>query len=156
MADLAQQFGAALGRSKALRSAIGVDPAETNYASTSEPHERGSILVAAVFEAFLSIYQRRIEDLLRIATGGSGVLRAGALHPDLTERLAHEANKSARHVQEICIRALDYCPPVDITFADYLRALITADADLVSQDRFGYRVAFLEAFGKRGIYPEEI
>jgi len=156
MADLAQQFGAALNRSKALRSAIGVNPETTNYASTTEPHERGSILVAAVFSAFLMIYQRRTEDLLRIATGGSGVLNPGALHPDLVERFAREANRSAAHVLEICIRALDYCPPVDITFADYLRALITADADLVGVDKYGYRVAFLEAFQARGIYPEDV
>jgi hypothetical protein len=94
--------------------------------------------------------------LLRIATGGSGVLRPGALHPDLVARLADEATKSARHVAGICVRALDYCPPVDITFSDSLRALITADADLVGNDKFGYRVAFLEAFRARGIYPDDV
>ena len=46
----------------------------------------------------------------------------------------------------MCIRALDYCPPVDLTFADYLRGLITADADLVADDDWHYRVAIIEAF----------
>jgi len=46
----------------------------------------------------------------------------------------------------MCIRALDYCPPVDITFGDYLRALITADVDLVPGDEHHYRVAIIEAF----------
>jgi hypothetical protein len=156
MSDLAREFGEALGRSRALRSAIGVDPATINYNLTTEPHERGSILVAAVFAAFLAIYERRLDDLLRLATGGSGVLPDGAIHPDLVGRLANEAAKTARHVLQICIRALDYCPPVDITFMDYLRALITADADLVGVDRYGYRVAFLEAFRARGIYPPEL
>ena len=64
-------------------------------------------------------------DLLRLATGGSGVLSPGAIHPDLVGRLAREAKKSAAHVLEICIRALDYCPPVDITFADYLLPMST-------------------------------
>ena len=53
----------------------------------------------------------------------------------------------------MCIRALDYLPPVDVTFFEYLRALITADFDLVSDDRHNYRVAFVEAFRRRGIYP---
>jgi len=53
----------------------------------------------------------------------------------------------------MCIRALDYCPPVDITFGEYLRALITADMDIVPDDDLGYRVAFMEAFRRRGIYP---
>ena len=156
LAGLAIQFGQAIGRSRALRSAIGIDPAITNYATTTEPHARGSILVAAVFEAFLSIYERRIEDLLRIATNGTGILQPGAIHPDLVNRLADEAAKTAGHVAQICIRALDYCPPVDITFGDYLRALVTADSDLVGVDQYGYRVAFLQAFQARGIYPDDV
>ena len=53
----------------------------------------------------------------------------------------------------MCIRALDYCPPVDITFGDYLRAIITADVDLVADDAQHYRIAFIDAFRARGIYP---
>jgi hypothetical protein len=56
----------------------------------------------------------------------------------------------------MCIRALDYCPPVDITFGEYLRALITADCDLVPDDDRNYRIAFIEAFRSRGIYPPEV
>lgn len=164
LAELAVQFGEATGRYGALRSAIGaVDPRTGAWTPlrpdpaalerVREPHDRGAILVAAVFDAFLRIYDRRTADLLRIATGGSGVLPAGALHPDLVARLADEAAKAASHVLTICIRALDYCPPVDLTFGDYLRALITADFTVVSQDRYGYRIAFVEAFRARGIYP---
>ena len=44
------------------------------------------------------------------------VLPEGALYPDLVNRLATEASKSARHVLNMCVRALDYVPPVDLTF----------------------------------------
>jgi hypothetical protein len=159
---LAVQFGYATGGRGALRNAIGSmdngvwkrskpDPAELQQRLT--PHSRGAILVAAVFDAFIAIYKTRIADLLRIYTGGTGVLPTGSLHPDLVKRLADEANKSAGHVLNMCIRALDYLPPVDVTFFEYLRALITADFDLVSDDRYHYRVAFVEAFRRRGIYP---
>ena len=84
------------------------------------------------------------------------MLPRGAISHDLVERLAQEASKTAGHILNICIRALDYCPPVDLTFGDYLRALITADRDLVPDDRFGYRVAFIEAFRRRGIYPRGV
>ena len=43
-------------------------------------------------------------------------------------------------------------PPFDITFGDYLRALITADLDLVPDDPRKYRVAIIESFRRHGIY----
>ena len=162
LGSLAVQFGYATGARGALRNAIGSmengvwkrlvpDPAELQKRLT--PHSRGAILVAAVFDAFIAIYKTRVADLLRIYTGGTGVLPSGAIHPDLVSRLADEASKSAGHVLSMCIRALDYLPPVDVTFFEYLRALITADFDLVPDDRYHYRVAFVEAFRRRGIYP---
>jgi hypothetical protein len=45
-------------------------------------------------------------------------------------------------------------PPVDATFGEYLRAIITADTDLVPNDRYHYRTAFAEAFAKRGVAVE--
>jgi hypothetical protein len=167
LGELAQQFGRAKGGHGALRDAIGrvnpatrrweaAEPDPADYANVMEAHDRGAILVAAVFDAFISIYKTRVEDLFRLATGGTGVPAPGALHPDLVNRLADEAAKSAQHVLNMCIRALDYCPPVDITFGDYLRALITADYDLVRSDDRGYRVAFIEAFRRRGIYPRDV
>ena len=75
---------------------------------------------------------------------------------DLANRLASEASKTAEHVLNMCIRALDYCPPVNLEFGDYLRAIITADRDLVRDDSRGYRVAFIDAFRERGIVPYDI
>ncbi len=163
--QLAQEFGQATESHAALRDALGEyqddtwkpkvpDPTELDR--EFEPHARGSLLVAAVFDAFVTIYKSRIADLMRIATSGTGVLPAGHLHPDLVNRLAGEAAKSAQHVLNMCIRALDYCPPVDLTFGEYLRALITADYDLVHDDDLGYRIAFVEAFRRYGIYPRDV
>jgi hypothetical protein len=165
LGQLAVQFGRATRSGRALRDAIGVEvngewkprvPDPFDYERVTEPHDRGAILVAAVFDAFLSIYERRTADLLRLATGGSGVLEPGAIPPDLVARLAGEATKSASHVLNMCIRALDYAPPVDITFGEYLRAIVTADADVVPDDDLNYRVAFLEAFRRRGIQPPDV
>ncbi|MDT7543433.1 MAG: hypothetical protein QOE33_3337 [Acidobacteriota bacterium] len=166
LGSLAVQFGRATGGRGALRDAIGTldengkwmrlkaDPSALQ--KETMPHARGALLVAAVFDAFLAIYEGRIADLLRIYTGGTGVLPSGSIHPDLVRRLAGEASKSAQHVLNMCIRALDYVPPVDVTFGEYLRGLITADFDLVEDDHYDYRVAFVEAFRKRGIYPHDL
>jgi hypothetical protein len=166
LGELAGQFGRAIGLRGALRSAIGeydsqdrwqpYVPKPADYETTTEPHARGAILVGAVFDAFLSIYETRIADLLRLATGGTGILQPGAVHPDLVGRLSAEAAKAAQHVLTMCIRALDYCPPTDITFGEFLRAVMTADADLVKDDDLNYRVAFVEAFRRRGIFPRGV
>lgn len=165
LGELAQQFGEATGRYGALRSAIGrtadgrwepIRPDPALLAQTPEPHARGAILVAAMFRAFLSIYRSRVADLLRLATAGSGELAPGAIHPDLVNRLAAEAAKTAGHFLSISIRALDYCPPVDVTFGDYLRALVTADFDMVPNDRHRYRVALIESFRQWGITSDSV
>ena len=176
LGQLAVQFGQATGRYGALRNYIGEvknpqkdsgkeekgagdQPKLSDYdkaRETGDPHAVGAVLVAAVFDAFLQIYKRRTADLVRLATNGTGVLPEGAISIDLVNRLAREASKVAGQILNICIRALDYCPPVDIVFGEYLRALVTADTDLVPYDKLGYRIAFIEAFRERGIYPRDV
>jgi len=156
LGGLAKQFGEGSGQRGPLRNYVKVSDAKLRYEDVTEAHARGSILVYAVYEAFRKIVARRTADLIRLASGGSGVLPTGAIHPDLVERLTAETCKAAKHVLRMCIRALDYCPSVDITFGEYLRALITADLDIVRDDRYGYRVAFMESFRKWGILPKDI
>lgn len=167
LGELATQFSNALGEGRgALRSAIGkqdkkgrwvrMKPDPTAYTTIFEAHQRGGILVAVFFDALLRVYELKTADLIRIATNGSGILQPGAIHPDLVKRLAAEIADIARHMLHIAIRALDYCPPLDINFGDYLRALITADLDTAPRDENGYRIALIEAFRSWGIFPERV
>lgn len=164
LGQLAQQFGMASGRGRALRDALGTHNPTTGkweqhrpdvrvLDTAHEPHDRGAVLVAAVFGAFLKVYRSRTLDLYRIASDGTGVLRDGDIHPDLANRLAAEAARCALQTLQMCIRAIDYCPPVGITFGDYLRAIVTADHDFNPEDGFGFRLAFLESFRQWGIHP---
>ncbi|MGY2733944.1 hypothetical protein [Sphingomonas sp. UYP23] len=152
LSGLAGQFAKGTSGHPSLRDFIDAKPDANLLEGTSEPHDRGSILVAAVFDAFLSIYTARTDDLLRMC--GIRMGATGPLHPDLVARLTAEATKSADHVLRMCIRALDYLPPVDVRFGEFLRAIVTADADLIAEDRLNYRLAFVEAFRRRGIFPE--
>jgi hypothetical protein len=157
MSGLARQFGEATGRYAALREAIDDKdsqklPDPTLLSKTCEPHERGAILVAAVFDAFIGIYEQRSADLLRLAEGAG---RTGSRLPqELIQRLTREATKSADHVLRMCLRALDYLPPVDVRFGEFLRAIVTADTDLIADDPMQYRLAMIQAFRRRGILPE--
>jgi hypothetical protein len=156
LAGLAKQFGEGSSRGGPLRNYLDPDMRALKYAEAMEPHTRGSILVYAVYEAFLNLVTHRTGDLLQIATGGTGVLPGGALHPVLVDRLTKEVCVTASDVLQMCIRALDYCPAMDITFGEYLRAIVTADRDLSPMDLDGRRVAFMEAFRNRGILPVDV
>lgn len=176
LTDIARQLGQT-GREykSALRSAIAYatdsgerDAAEGERAGGAakkqpllfddklEVHALGSVLVVAVFEAFITVFRRKTERLVRLATGGSGRLPPGDLPHDLQAALAEKASKLAGQFLTMCIRAVDYCPPVDITFGQYLRAVITADKDLVPDDPWGYREAWIDSFRRHHIFPNSV
>ena len=154
LTDMARQFGQTResgdGRT-ALRTAIldagDVDddvPAKFRYEHNTEEHDRGAVLVTAVFEAFRRVFERKTAKLRRVA--------AGRHETDaFLDLLTDEACGLAGQFLNIVIRAIDYCPPVDITFGEYLRAMVTADADLVPDDEWGYREALVLAFRRFGI-----
>jgi hypothetical protein len=108
-----------------------------------EPHVRGEILVAAIMRAFLQVWGRRLNALGR----ERGI--------EMNLRLvAEEAAAAAEQLMRMVIRALDYCPPVDLSFADYLSALATADHELVPDDgKYKYRKSIIEWCGRYGIKP---
>ncbi len=110
----------------------------------------------ALFEAALTVFKRRTEQYLRLASAGTGRLPEGDIPVDLQNILGEQASKVANQFLSICIRALDYCPPVDLELGEYLRALITADYELVPDDRLAYREAMIDAFRMRRIYPPHV
>ncbi len=151
--NLAQQFGEATGRGRGLRSAIGTKPNSKDILTVFESHKRGAILVAAVFDAYFKIYLKTTADLFRIYRAGGGAMHTDLPVP-LARQLAKAASDTAKLFFTVCVRALDYCPPVDITFGDYLRSVITSDLDIHPDDDLGLRDAFMQAFRVRGILPD--
>ena len=147
---LAEQMGREMNtvRGRPLRQSLLLEPS-TEYLKHSdfeEPHRRGEILVAAVLNAFLYVFDSRLKALDR---GGTGIL-------DLA-RVIEEAAKAAGHLLTISIRALDYCMPVHLTFSDYLSALLTSDAELVGDDSaYSYREHLRLSFADFGIEPASL
>jgi hypothetical protein len=154
ISGMARQFGFASAQKAPLRSALDTTPDPGALRRTHEPHARGVILVQAVFDAYQTTYQARVQDLLRLASGGSGILHPGRAHPDLVNRLAREARETAQLFFDRCVGAFTYMPPIDVTFPDFLRALVTADR-VASPVDDSFRTAIIEAFRRRGIYATE-
>jgi hypothetical protein len=144
---LAKQFGRELSfvRGDALRHSIELvaSPKLLEQTEFQEPHRRGEILVAAIAQAFLKVWCKRLAP--RGTDRGLSLNRAV---------VAEEAANAAGQLLSIAIRALDYLPPVDITFNDYLSALLTADLQLYPDDsKYDYRRTLLETFKAFGIAP---
>ena len=152
--QLAQQFGQATGMRAGLRQALGTPPNSDDIKNKIEPHDRGSIFVAAIFSAYFTIYVNRTENLFRIYRAGSGANDRQDLPGPLADMLAAAASRTATDFFTVCVRALDYCPPVDITFGDFLRALITAHYETDPADPENIRDVFMQAFRLRGIVAE--
>lgn len=151
---LAAQFGHATGADTALRSAIG-RPEMTLATASDEPHDRGAILVAAVFDAFLAVYRARVQRTLRVA-GRETTGPTEMLPYELAHAFAEETWRVARELLHMCIRAFDYLPPSDVDFGDYLRAVVTADLELSHADATGLRGALIEGFRHRRIHPRNV
>lgn len=150
--EIAQQFGRSAGEDRPLRSAL----SDQKYDRKLECHDLGEVLLATVFDAFCAVYRRKTERYVRLATGGSGVLPPGALHPGLVEMLVEKAARLAEQFLSIAIRAIDYCPPVDLHLGEFLQAMLTADREMVLDDRWGYREALIDAFRERKVYLRNV
>ena len=160
--DLASEFGQSTGRGEALRQAI--DPkvptaqirTPDRYRAATEPHERGACFVGAVFDAYIDRFQAAVADLLRMARSGAGLYSGGRLHPDLVERVTAEAVMTADRFLGMVVRAFDYLPPVDVTFGDVVRAIVTSDYALYPTDGDRLRGLLVEALRRRGIHPTSV
>jgi hypothetical protein len=144
---LGEQFGRELSfvRGDALRHSVTLEasPQLLDQPEFQEPHRRGEILVAAIAQSFLKVWCKRLEP--------RGTDRKLALNRSV---VAEEAATAAGQLLHIAIRALDYLPPVDMTFNDYLSALLTADLQLYPDDsKYNYRITLRETFREFGIAP---
>lgn len=143
---LAKQVGAELQatRGKPLRRSLELepDPGYLDREEYAEPHRRGEILVAAMLTAFVNMWSQRLIALIedRQEVDRSRAIEEGA---DIADCLLTSA-----------IRALDYSPPVDVRFGDYLSALLTADREIrVDDTRYDLRRTVRDAFASYGIAP---
>jgi hypothetical protein len=153
--DLAVEFGYGSGRGGAVRTALS-QPAQGAAAGVpTEPHERGAVLVAALFEAFFAAYTQRIQPVLRVSGLGSAT-QARSLPQELVTLLCREARIAASMVLTMAVRAVDYLPAIGITFTAFLDAMMAADTDLFPEDRNGFRRSLVEACRRRGIYPSAL
>lgn len=158
LASIGREFGFTLtdGRSP-LRTALilpglGKDIRDDQrYAQQEEAHELGSVLLSAVFHAFIEVFERYTGPVKRsLATYQGGLSVQGI------RWLAAQASALARRFLNVMIRAIDYCPPFHCTFGEFLRAAITADHDLMGDEGADYREIIIASFRRFGVEVSDV
>lgn len=148
---VAEEMGREMGpvRGNALRRSIEIEPSPGYYEAKGafeeyiEPHRRGEILVAVMMSVFLRVWTHRLKSLGRIQ--GDFLDRA---------RVVEEGAEIASTLLTMAIRALDYAPPVDLQFGDFLSALLTGDTEVRPDDElYDFRRILLASFREYGIEP---
>ena len=142
---LAKEMGSELSgiHGQALRRSVCLPP-RPDYLESSiyqEAHMCGEILVAAVLNAFLEIWIKR----LKVVGDESNVDR---------QRAAEEGAEIADRMLTIFIRAIDYCPPTDLQFSDFASGVLTSDWELnPKDDKYHVRDSLRTWFKAYGINP---
>jgi hypothetical protein len=140
--QIAEEFGEAVhGRTgRPLRESVQLKPG--NWWRTDEAyqrvHNRGEILVASVANVLLDMWLGRLRELLD----------AG---PTPRTLAAEEGAKAAEHLLHMVIRAIDYCPPLEFEYEDFLDAILWSDAQVAPDDEHNYRKAVESGFGRYDI-----
>jgi hypothetical protein len=131
------------GRVNALRRSVELepDPGMLDRPEFVEPHRRGEVLVAAVMRAFLDVWTRRLHAL--------GTIEGAYLD---RQRVAEEGADVADQLLTMAIRALDYTPPIHLSFGEFLSAMLTADIEVREDDsRYQLRDTLRSWFSRYGI-----
>jgi hypothetical protein len=147
---LAEEMGQELQehRGAALRTSLALEPSPALLEAPEfqQPHRRGEILVAATLTAFVQTWSRRLTEL--------GSDEVGRDETAAVRRIAEEGAAAAAYLLTLAIRALDYAPPMDLRFGDFLSAMLTADAEVTPQEtRFKFRDALRRTYAAYGILP---
>jgi hypothetical protein len=148
--NLAEEMGGVLKgvRGEPLRHSMQELPPGRNYMKDpefEEPHRRGEVFVAAIMNAFIELWAAEIARL--------GDETTKTIDRD---KVVEEGARLADALLTSAIRALDYSPPVDITFRDYLSAFLTADFEIRKDDnlRNTVRASFLAYGIEPASYPK--
>jgi hypothetical protein len=126
--SIAEQFGQALdpgGRSHYLRNLLNsktLDPDDVSYdedgrpnrVDRDQPHALSEALSGALYEVVVRLH----EDLTQ---------RFSAERPDVVAASGKALGIGGTRLRRMFLRALEYLPPGEVSFADYGRAVIAAD-----------------------------
>lgn len=139
LTGIGEQFGRAVGSGASLRQSAARRPERDWALRRPEPHDRGDVLVYVMLDVLIRMWTRRLAPL---------VDQRGTVD---RARASEEGAKAAEHLLQMSIRALDYCPPLELEFADFAAAILRSDRVTAPDDPHGYRDAVRAGFRSVGV-----
>jgi hypothetical protein len=122
---------------------------------TYEEHDWSEILTGIYYQLLQFLYRR---NLLRKRQDEAKEKRRARNKGDRQNRSITALINAADQTANIMLRAIDYCPPVDLRYAEYARAVLRADEIAYPIDQFGVRLELTRIFKRRGLAvpPEDV
>jgi hypothetical protein len=135
LANIAPEFGKEVQGRPYLRTAFN-DLTMSELQDSLSPHKISQVLTGSMFDILTGIASKHLEKNLNSA-------------PKITP--AQALWWAADRFRRVALQPLDLCPPCDIQFIDYARAVIRNDLLTNPVDEQGYRGIMLDVFHQRGL-----
>ena len=118
---------------------------------TYEEHDWSEILTGVYYDLLQYLYVRNLAEISRERTElpASGRKRKKRNQQMTIQALFRAADQTAN----VMLRAIDYCPPVDLRYDQYARAVLRADEVAYPEDSYGIRTQLKRIFRQRGLRP---
>ena len=148
LADIAEEFGQAVTGREYLRTAHSPSPFTMDDVDKLEKerpdnaaHDASQVLTRFIFDTFLQLLQSYWKE------------RKGKSGKENSPKQA--ANYAMGHITRLALQPLDYLPPVDVTFSDYVEALLLREELLYPDDPYQYRPMIRDCCIARKIQPPQ-
>jgi hypothetical protein len=143
LANIAQQFGSGLSDEYGSIQDSYLRTAQNNRTmddliDEQEEHKYSELMTGAYYDLLESIYRKLMKG--RAASNGGDRVRS--------------LFRAAHIVRRMMLRALDYCPPVDLSYRDYAMAVFRADKMAYPIDLSGYRDLWCQVMKKRKVIAD--
>ncbi|MGW8225742.1 MAG: hypothetical protein ACWGOY_08410 [Anaerolineales bacterium] len=135
LANIAPEFGNEVQGRPYLRTAFN-DQTMADVQDSLSPHNVSQVLTGAMFDILTGIATKHLEKNL-----------------DSTREVSPDQALwwAADRFRRVALQPLDLCPPCDIQFIDYAKAVIRNDLLTNPVDEQGYRQIMLDIFHQRGL-----
>ena len=152
LANIAPEFGEEVQGRPYLRTAFNQKNMSDVQDSLS-PHNVSQVLTGAMYDILTGIATKHLEKNLPDEMEEPDAEEDGTTTPEPSRKVtpAQALWWAADRFRRVALQPLDLCPPCDIQFIDYAKAVIRNDILTNPVDEQGYRQVMLDVFHRRGL-----